>query len=199
MRSVCEVLLSRTLTTLMLTALLTTTSATGVWASLITNGDFATGDFTGWNATGNVDVVSYSTLPQSYVSNWDLSSWNSMMNGNFALVQFNPTNTGNHHLTAVITTGPSSPKVASFNYAVAWEVLNPINEPYYEGYITFDVNGITDTGESRGISFHDYGWVTPQNGPAKGVFTGSGEIGFGSSEQKSLQGMKWDLVFLLRT
>lgn len=107
MRSVCEVQLSRTLTILMLTALLVASSATGVRASLITNGDFATGDFTGWNATGNVDVVSYSTLPQAYASNWDLSSWNSMMNGNFALVQFDPTNTHNHHLTAVITTGPS--------------------------------------------------------------------------------------------
>ncbi|MBT1071137.1 PEP-CTERM sorting domain-containing protein [Pelotalea chapellei] len=186
MRSACEILFSRTLAVLMLTVLLVVGSTTGVRASLITNtnGDFLTGDLTGWNATGNVDVVSYSTLPQSYVSNWDLSSWNSVMKGNFALVQFDPTNTGSNHLTTVITTGASVPTVTSFNYAVAWEVVNPLNQPVYEGYFRIEIDGKNDTGKSRMISYRDYGWVTPQNGPAKGVLTGSAELLYGNFEKE---------------
>lgn len=48
--------MSKTMRALMLGALLAAAGGTGARANLLSNGDFATGDLTGWTATGNVAV-----------------------------------------------------------------------------------------------------------------------------------------------
>ncbi|MBT1073086.1 PEP-CTERM sorting domain-containing protein [Pelotalea chapellei] len=183
MRSASEIPLYRTFAVLMLTVLLVVGSTMGVQASLITNGDFSTGDLTGWRASEGADVVSFATIPPSYSSNWDLSPWNNTMNGNFALIQVASAERPN--LVGGITTGPSNPIMASFNYAVAWEVVNPDNQPYfgesqsyYEGYLRIEVEGKATTGDNYFLGYNDVSWSTPQNGPTKGVVTGSASTGF---------------------
>lgn len=182
MGSACKTIYHRTFATLLLTVLLMTASATGARATLITNGDFSTGDLTGWKSiSGDVDVVSFDTIPQQYASKWNLSPWTSTMSGNFALAEVNPQNSPGNHLTAVVRTGASTPVMASCNYAVAWEVVSILNQPYYESYLRINLNGKATDGKIYTLGYNDVEWNTPQNGPTKGVTTGRIKTGVSDS------------------
>lgn len=52
------------------------------------------------------------------------------------------------------------------------------SQSYYEGYLRIEVEGKATTGDSYFLGYNDVSWSTPQNGPTKGVVTGSASTGF---------------------
>ncbi|MBT1071816.1 PEP-CTERM sorting domain-containing protein [Geobacter chapellei] len=73
------------------------------------------------------------SLPEEWRTNWDLTSWNSVMNGNFALMQASSyLQTSTNFTTTIPLSSSSRPISLSYDYAVASDALNsPYNTVAY--------------------------------------------------------------------
>lgn len=139
--------------------------ASAAKANLITNGDFTSGTFAGWETSGSISATNYSNIPAVYQNTWDLSAWNSRMDGSFALFEGNPS-----HLYASITQVPDAKLYSlSMDYAVAW--ANPVAPDAY-GYFYAQMWGVTDDGRSHLLSYDEIDWG-PYSGLEKNVLTGN--------------------------
>jgi hypothetical protein len=146
-------------------ALVSTLCIAGVAnANLITNGDFYSGTLAGWESSkSNVTVTDCENIPLVHENIWDLTVWESRMDGNFAFVE------GGEFLTTRTDPVPgSSFFTLSMDYAVAW--ANPTGlHPY--GYFYIQTFGETD-GRRYSLSYSEIAW-TAVDGLEKDIFTGA--------------------------
>jgi hypothetical protein len=134
-------------------------------ANLITNGDFATGTLAGWDASGDVIATNYSNMPVADKNNWDLSAWDSRMDGYFALYRHSG------FLDLRIALGPDvAPTFLSLDYAVAWS--DPIDCTSI-GYFYADIRGIDADDNWWPLAYKEKQWAGFDFGLDKNVFTGS--------------------------
>lgn len=135
-------------------------------ATLITNGDFSTGTLAGWTTYGNLVATDYTNLPAASKNTWDLSAWNSRMDGTFAL--FEPRGGLN---TRIAPAPDSSSFFLSLDYALAWDRSKFVS-PYDYGYFSVEVSGVTDDSRVHALLHKEITWG-PFSGLEKGVLTGS--------------------------
>lgn len=127
----------------------------GVAQALMVNEDFSNG-FTDWSTYGGPVLTDYASLPAEYTNKWDLSSWNNVMDGSFALLSG-----GGMFKKFPITKG-EIPSSISFDYAVAWADPVISNPPgYATSYFWVETRGIV-TGDSRryDLTHNEIQWST---------------------------------------
>ena len=101
-------------------------------ANLITNGDFETGDLTGWTATGSVQVVNPATP--------SLPAWAADvqgMDGYFALLGWG-TGAGTSSLNQNFTVSNATSITLSFNYAFDFADANPSKDDTFLALTTYN-------------------------------------------------------------
>ncbi|BCS53983.1 PEP-CTERM sorting domain-containing protein [Geobacter sp. SVR] len=140
-------------------------------ALTVINGDFSSGNSSGWNSSGNFSIDTVSNLPTISQGKWDLSSWNSVMDGNFALMQTSPED----HISRWFSTSVQLPVAAvplslSFDYAVAYELTNRSSNPADVGYFRAEVYGKNGQSYYPELTEREIMWSSRE--PEKNVFTG---------------------------
>lgn len=129
-------------------------------ATMFPNGDFSTGTLSGWDTTGNVTITEYATMPDVYKNKWDVTTWNGVMDGSFALID----KTGSLSTLVDVVPGTSLTSL-SFDYGVAW---SPVPDTSL-GYVVIQTYGITGDGNSHWLSYGEVDLFS--SSPT--VFTGS--------------------------
>jgi hypothetical protein len=141
-------------------------------ANLISNGDFSSGTLTGWETNGNVIATDYASMPADYKNTWDLSAWNTRMDGSFALFESTPSQL----YTKMAQATGLKPTSLSFDYAVAWSdptIPDAGGNQYASGYFYVETYGVTDDGQIHSLTYNEVTWFATDPGPGKDVITGA--------------------------
>lgn len=173
MRCIARTMITSAFLTTALTVFLNILLLDPAHALTVIDSDFSSGTLDGWQTSGNISIQNMNTLPAALKDKWDLSQWNNVMDGNFALMQTNPQARPS---TSVLSTlvqlpVPSAPLAVSFDYAVAWELTNPSNDWMDTSYFR---------GQVHAPPFHyflgerEILWTTISG--TKDVFTGHGSL-----------------------
>lgn len=145
------------------------TNAGVAQAIFLPNGDFSSG-LAGWETSDGAIVTNFASIPDEYTTRWDLSSWNTVMDGNFALLS------NEHHLlerTIALLPG-ESPTTISLDYAIAWNYDAIPGEPHPYGYFYLETFGNALGVGRRSLSFDEIQWyVLDPTIAGQDVFTGS--------------------------
>lgn len=135
-------------------------------ANLVPNGDFSSG-LDGWNATNtNTVVTDYASLSATY-TRWDLSSWNTVMDGSFVLLD----RSLGVKIPLILGQIPVS---ISFDYAVAWAdpVIPNAGGQYAGGYFYLETYGTGNSVPWGPLSHNEISWYT-DGSRQQNVFTGT--------------------------
>ena len=143
----------------------------GAKANILTNGDFSTGTLAGWETNDNVIVVDCSGIPEKHTEMWDLSSWNTRLDGSFALLD---ATRGHLYAKPTILAG-STPTFLSLDYA-AW--ANPVipddaGNPYAYGYFYIQTDGVTADDKIYSLTYNEVALCVTDQAINKGVLTGT--------------------------
>ncbi|WP_173195360.1 PEP-CTERM sorting domain-containing protein [Geobacter sp. SVR] len=124
-----------------------------------------------WTTTGNVNTVgiSVSSVIQAQQGRYDLSSWGRSLTGGIALAQMNH----DSQMVGAMTTyemnplSRSTPFSLSFNYGIAWTLVNPSGNTGDIGYVSALLRG-----DGKLLAEKDIQWSTTSTGPKSEITTG---------------------------